>query len=267
MWTDVVGSVSDVRYSASESQRFGLSVARLNIGTDWTSDFEDSLELYDRVASVLGEAREQVVFLRFPSELVRMAEAVTRSGRQVVPAGTLMYWALDVNAFVDPSPQSGLLGRGLDQVTADELPGLVAALEDSFEGYTNHYSANIRLDARLIVAGYRQWAESTIRSANGTAYVLESEGATIGVATVTYFDSLTDCCEIELAGVTSAHQGDGRYRYLLQAVVEGARAHGRSRVLISTQSYNIRVQRAWAKAGFRPVASVETIHAVRDESQ
>jgi N-acetylglutamate synthase-like GNAT family acetyltransferase len=267
MWTDVIGAVSALRYSASESVRFGLSIARLNVGTGWTSEFEDARGVYDHVASVLGEADERIVFVRFPSELVRMADAVVGSGRSIVPAGALIYWSLDVDAFVVPPDRPGLRARAVDQVGEHEVAPLVAALEDSFGDYSNHYSANPLLDSRLIVAGYRQWAESTLHSAHGTAYVLESEGDTIGVATVTTFDTVPDTCEIELAGVTSAQQGDGRYRHLLQGIVDGVRASGRTRVVISTQSHNIRVQRAWAAAGFRPVASLETYHAVRQGPQ
>ena len=68
--------------------------------------------------------------------------------------------------------------------------------------------------------------------------------------------------EILLAGLTSAAQGRGLYPLLLKAVGQQAMARGCPRVTISTQAHNIRVQRAWAKAGFRPFAAITTVHAM-----
>jgi GNAT superfamily N-acetyltransferase len=225
--------------------------------------FGSPAELYDHVAAELRTADERVVFLRFPSDLTGMAYAVANSGRHLVPAGGLVYWSLDVSAFVETPTPSGLASRPLRPADDSDVSAAIAAVADSFDGYTNHYSFNSELNARAVVAGYRQWAELTIRSGEDNGFVLEQDGDTIGIATVSYFHNYPDVCEVELAGLIAARQGGGRYRHLLAAVVAGARRRGCGTVVISTQSHNIRVQRAWASAGFKPFASLDTYHAVR----
>jgi GNAT superfamily N-acetyltransferase len=61
----------------------------------------------------------------------------------------------------------------------------------------------------------------------------------------------------------SAAQGRGRYAVLLAACAAEAHRRGLSRLIISTQVHNVRVQRAWARLGLRPFAAIETVHAVR----
>jgi GNAT superfamily N-acetyltransferase len=261
-WDDVVGGVSALRSSNSESLRFGLSVARLGVGAGWNSDFESEDRLGAHVREIIAGASEDIVIVRAPSNLTRFASLVASPGRQLVPAGTLLYWDKPVAEHEARPLPSGLTAEPLG-TDATSRQAALEALTDSFDGYSNHYSHNPLLDPTVIADGYREWAESTLASSEGRAYVLHRDGRTIGVATTNRSAAHPRFAEIELAGIVSDEQKQGSYRYLLDAVFAGARASGCDTVVISTQSYNTRVQRAWAAAGFRPAGSIDTFHLTK----
>ncbi len=264
-WSDAIGGVSQLEFSPSESDRFGVSIARFNVGTRWSSDFSTAEELFGHIRAALSEAEEQVVIVRYPSELVRLASEAIPASRSVIPAGTLMYWNMDVRSYSHDGLPAGYSTRRIttNDLSETDVEKLVAAITDSFDGYTNHYSSNPLLARELVTAGYREWAESSMRSSSGSAYTLENGGSVVGIATIKEFDAIPGVSEVELAGMIAEEQGKGLYKHLLGAVVVGARANDREQVVISTQSHNIKVQRAWARAGFRPTMSLETSHCVK----
>jgi hypothetical protein len=90
---------------------------------------------------------------------------------------------------------------------------------------------------------------------------LEADGVVVGVATASSAESEW---EIELAGIVPDRQRGGLYAHLLRGIHDGARHAGADRVVISTQSHNIGVQRAWARLGYEPIDAIETVHLVRE---
>lgn len=264
-WSDATGGVSQLEFSRPESDRFGISIARLNVGARWSASFSGSEDLFSHIRAVLSEAEERVVIMRYPSELVRLATEAIPVSRSIVPAGTLMYWTADVQSFAFGEPPVGysahkIATNDLSEVDVDRF---VSAIADSFDGYTSHYSSNPLLARELVTAGYREWAESSMRSEFGSAYTLERDSSVVGIATVREVDATSGVVEVELAGMIAEEQGKGLYKYLLNAVVAEAQESGREQVVISTQSHNIKVQRVWARSGFRPTMSLETSHCIR----
>jgi len=176
-----------------------------------------------------------------------------------------MYWNVDVRSYRHREYPEGYSVRKVTAADLSEadIEKLIAAVGDSFEGYTSHYSSNPLLARELVTDGYREWAESSIRSSSGSAYVLERNDSVVGIATVKEIDSVPEISEIELAGMITEEQGKGLYGHLLHGVVSGAQANHQQQIVISTQSHNIKVQRAWASSGFRPIRSIETSHCVK----
>lgn len=267
-WSDYRGGLGEVTPSTPESERFGHSIARVTVGDDWGSTFPTveslSSELWSRVAA--DEAA--IVVVRFPSQLALLPAggAVTR-GRTVIPAGSILYWSYDTEKLTtEQTPDDLRVVVHKGSVASDPEFGVtrfLEALDDSFTDYTSHYSANPLLDPALATAGYREWAESTLQDPRGQAYGLVEDGRLIGVAVSRTLDGITEAREIELAGMIADAQGGGQYRRLLHAVAADARADGIQTVYISTQSHNIRAQRAWASFEFKPEGSIDTLHAVR----
>jgi RimJ/RimL family protein N-acetyltransferase len=263
-WDDLTGT--DVRLSSNavETARFGISIARLSVGSDLPTsgpDFDDAAET---VSDALARSPADVVVVRYPAQVIRLGAVVARSGRDVLPAGALTYWG----ARADSVPV--ITDDGLDVVPATLLPGSAADVDrmvadvvaDSFAGYGNHYLANPLLDSAAALAGYQEWARRSL-SGERDALVLVGSGRPIGVATLVGSHDGTSHLEVLLAGLVSAAQGRGSYAVLLTACAGEARRRGLGRIIISTQVHNVRVQRAWARLGLRPFAAVETVHAVR----
>ncbi|MGA9275381.1 MAG: GNAT family N-acetyltransferase [Ilumatobacter sp.] len=210
-------------------------------------------------AAVLATAAVpfDLVVLRYPAEAVTVAfELSELPGFISFTADHLCYWewqGAGAEAVVPPGWSVD------DQPSGDEVTDVV---RDSFASYRNHYSANPLLDRSAALEGYCEWA-GHLAAADGAALLLRDQGGEgVGVALI---DWLADRPEVRLAGMRSSAQGQGLYRVLIESVVERAVAQGHSRVLISTQSHNVNVMRAWARMGFVPAKTIATQHLLRAE--
>ncbi len=266
-WDSALGGLSPLRLSEAESQRFGTSVSRLSLGTGWSQHFSTINEVADSVRTQFERCDSDVVIMRYPSEVAEFPSLSVPPGWRMLPAGSLMYWGAALESYVEAHLPNDMSSERLLDSASERSSGYgqraLEIITDSFNGYTNHYSANPLFDHKLVTAGYLEWAAKTISSPSGYACVLSQNDRIIGVATVVASEDDKGVDEIELAGLSGTAQGQGRYRYLLDAVVRSARDKGKRKIVISTQSHNIRVQRAWARAGLLPYLSVETVHCVR----
>lgn len=260
-WDSLAGA--DVRHEPSdaESDRFGLTMARLTVGRAVAAD-DAAVGL--EMTRLLVEVDADVVVVRYPAERLGLAAAVARSGRDVLAAGSLTYWAAPVGE-VDP----GQAGRGGDLTvrTLAELGAGAGLLDDlvadAFSSYRNHYAADPLLDARAALEGYQEWARSSAERSPDDVLVLLLAGLPVGMATLVDSQAPGEHVEVLLAGLRTSAQGRGLYGTLLATVAHAGQERGARRLVISTQTHNVRVQRAWVRAGLRPVAAVETLHAVR----
>ncbi|MEO6018622.1 MAG: GNAT family N-acetyltransferase [Knoellia sp.] len=253
----MAGSEVTSWHSAVESARFGLDIGRVVVGYDVT----DAASADSRVSEELRSSTEDLLILRWPAHFTRLGAAVAHSDWLTFPADTLTYWEAAPSALL----MEGELEEGLEIVRSTTVSkateeAIAAVLSDSFAAYGSHYSANPRLDATQGLAGYIEWACAAYRADPGNVILLHRASQPIGVATMTGSD---EDLEVELAGLTSAAQGQGLYPRLLAAVGQVAAKEGFSRVIISTQVHNVRVQRAWVRAGMKPFAAVSTVHALR----
>ncbi|NUW42404.1 GNAT family N-acetyltransferase [Nonomuraea rhodomycinica] len=246
-WQDVIES-REVRAVPSplESARFGRPVERLTVGAD-------AEEALDAVREAVLESAADVIVLRYPAERVGWFAGLTGLGRTAIFADCLVYWSLRAGRGRPPAPAPGLRTGPLGD--PDAVGALVA---DIFAAYGNHYLADPLLDPAAALAGYQEWAARS--AAEGSCVALHDGARALGIATLEDDGPRT---EILLAGVVSAAQGRGLYAHLLKAVEDHALARGGSEVVISTQSHNTRVQRAWARYGFVPVQAHVTVHLVR----
>lgn len=240
--------------SATESARFGCSVARVDIG-------KATVEL---IAKSIAALDADVLVVRFDARRRDIPALLASSGRTVLPAGTLTYWERAVGPETEPPY---VTNDDVDVLPIDEL-GVAgrhvveSIVRDTFASYPNHYAANPLFDATRAAAGYVEWALSRLADDTGHVLVLRRGGEPIGLATLA---DVGGELEIELAGLVPQAQGRGDYGSLIAGCVHTAALAGRDRVVISTQVDNVRVQRAWIKAGFKPFAAVETVHLIAAE--
>jgi ribosomal protein S18 acetylase RimI-like enzyme len=252
-WASLTGDEVALVDSPAETARFGVTMARLTVGT--AADAATRAAALDRALAGAGAD-----------------VAVAASGRDVLPAGALVYWELVPSRRREvPPPADGLTVVGPEdpRAPADLARAVTAVVEASFTGYANHYTVDPLLDDAAALAGYVEWARHATTAGPGDQGVgtltLLHAGEAVGVATTAVGPEAGGGHHVEvlLAGVAAAWQGRGWYPVLLDAVAARAFAGGAVRLVISTQVHNTRVQRAWARLGLEPYAAVETVHAVR----
>lgn len=258
-WDALQGDVVTHAASALESDRFGLTIGRVVVGQQ-ASEASCSQTL----TALLDTAAEELLIVRWPTHMMTLGAAVAASQRAIIPADVLMYWEVPTDELRPPS--AAVVGLGLVTAVPTEADSATrAALEhvvrDSFRDYGNHYTANPRLDRELALAGYLDWATRSLTEDPQNVVLLLHWDEPVAVATLTVGGGGGDL-EILLAGLTGTTQGRGWYQHLLAGVGEQARARGCNRVIISTQAHNVRVQRAWSRAGFRPFGALTTVHAM-----
>ena len=249
-WVDLVEPGLSIGPSPLDSDRFGLRIVRATAGGGVDTD---------TLVRTIDALDADVVIVRYAAGDQRLASAFAATRFAVIPAGALTYWDKAVgdedvlaDCDLDVAP-----GTAYD---ADHAALVVRdVIRDSFHGYGNHYTANPLLDRAAALEGYEDWASRTLIADPANVLVLVRSGDAIGVATLAVAD---DHLEILLAGLLSGAQGQGWYAALLAGCEARARSLGLPRLVISTQVHNIRVQRAWARFGFRPFAAIETLHLV-----
>jgi len=248
---------ADVHYAESEldTRRFGIHVSRLTVGNDVAM----SPDLEAEVTEALAQSSSDVVVARWPARLTSLGGLVAGLGRRVIAADTLIYWDVSVSELMSRTA----MGEDLETRVGVAAEDLHSVLEDSFRDYPSHYSANPAFPRTQVLEGYLEWARRTVETRPDDTVTLLHSGRAIGLATCLVGADQAHL-EIELAGLVTAAQGGGRYATLLRGVAGTAAARDIPTIVISTQASNVRVQRAWSRAGFAPFAAFTTVHLVRE---
>lgn len=233
--------------SPTESDRFGLAIGRAGL-----SDGGGEL---DALIGATEGGTFDLVIVRYPADLVGVFHRLASiPGYQAIFADTLLYfeWIDDASSLGEPLA----IGRREDM---DE-EAVSALVEEIFADYTNHYAANPMLDARLVGAGYGEWAASVARHSANRVVVMRAGDVVESLAVI----DQTDGWNVTLAGVRPKARGKGAYGRLVTAVMQTARAAGQASVRISTQSHNTQVMRVWERLGWRVTSAFVTVHLQRD---
>jgi hypothetical protein len=254
-WRDLGGAGVSASVGTHDSNRFGVPMGRVVVGyeTQWNGGVAQQL------AGAL-QRDEQILVVRYPAAMSGCPGVLAASGRSILAADNLVYWEGEPEAVAKScGPPVGGDVVGGDSVGGADLDKVVA---ESFRGYVNHYSVNPMLPQDLALEGYVEWAR---QSPPDSIAVLCSDETPVGVATWVV-DKQGGWVEILLAGLVPTARGRGMYSTLLGHVARRTAALAIPRMIISTQASNVRVQRAWVRAGLRPFATVATVHAVRSAS-
>jgi hypothetical protein len=254
-WDDFCGGGLTFADSALDSRRFGLRVARLTIGLDASPE-----SVGDELVRVLRHSSADIVIARWPARLTVCAAIIGELAPGMVAADTLVYWDVPVDVLLAQTGTGDQLDSRVGDVSLLELESVFA---ESFRDYPSHYSANPAFAADKVLEGYLEWARRTAESRADDVVTLLRLGRPIGFATCMTGRN-HEFLEILLAGLAATEQGSGYYATLLHGVGRLAQERGIPRVVISTQAGNVRVQRAWARAGFLPVAAFTTVHVLGD---
>ena len=239
--------------SRIESDRFGLTVARLNISIE-----EDASD--QQVIEICQNSYSQLLILRYPTTRVKLAQKLSEIKERVVyQADTLVYFAKDIDSLDEKVARSqDWLFREARSSDSAELSQLSKVI---FEEYPNHYRANDSLSSDAIRDGFAQWAQVGLEDLKKlTVFVENVDAKVIGFALIS-FDG--DTAEIELNGIHPQAQGRGAYGSLLSWLSTRLATRGVKKLCISTQIQNERVIRAWIRAGFNLEFSLNTVHLMK----
>jgi hypothetical protein len=230
-----------------ESARFGLNVARASL------DGIDARAL----ARELIESRVDVAILRTPARPETGVAALDAFGLSPIHADSLVTYTCDLAAY---DPQA-LANPSLDIRPAgrDDTQGITELVEVVFAEYPTHYRANPLLPREDIVAGFGEWALGHIGADERTCWVARVDGRIAGLA-CSAFDNRTGVCQGVLHGVSPDFARQRIYTDLIRYTQRYFRQHGLSKLEISTQVSNLRVQRVWVREGFSFESVVDTFH-------
>jgi ribosomal protein S18 acetylase RimI-like enzyme len=157
------------------------------------------------------------------------------------------------------------------QSTSENLKLLTASSNDEsriidlarvvFLDYPNHYQSNHALEAKLILEGYIEWALNGLNDPEKLTVIIEDQNSnTIAFALVAFGE---EGAEIELNGVHPDFQNQGVYSALLELLIAQLAKQKVEKLSISTQIQNMRVIRAWIRAGFNFDFSLNTFHVMQ----
>jgi ribosomal protein S18 acetylase RimI-like enzyme len=258
MISDFLEKSSDLglRHSKIESDRFGISIARLNVSINCSaSDTE--------IVKVCKESSANLLILRVPSSRIRLAcELAEISNKIAFQADTLVYFSKNLKSIVERRNKS----ENLKLVTAssDDEARVIDLARVVFRDYPNHYQSNRALDSKLILEGYIEWASNGVNDQKKLTVIIEDQNSNaIAFALVAFGE---EGAEIELNGVHPDFQNQGVYSALLESLMAQLANQKVANLSISTQIQNTRVIRAWIKAGFILGFSLNTYHLIAREN-
>jgi ribosomal protein S18 acetylase RimI-like enzyme len=254
MISDFLKKSSDLglRHSQIESDRFGISVARLNVSINCSaSDIE--------IVKVCKKSSANLLILRVPSSRIQLARELAEISNKIAfQADTLVYFSKNLKTIVERRNTS----ENFKLVTAssNDESRVIDLARVVFRDYPSHYQSNRALDPKSILDGYIEWASNGLNDPKKLTALIESHDSTaIAFALVAFGE---EGAEIELNGVHPDFQNQGIYSVLLELLMAQLASQKVEKLSISTQIQNTRVIRAWIKAGFSLDFSLNTYHLV-----
>lgn len=243
--------------SPAESRRFGLPIYRVSTQTATLS--HDLIDGLDSLA-------HGMVVLRTPAGSQTQSQ-LQKVGVHSRYADTIVYYDRNPSPLANTNLQAEQ--TTIRTATQQDATQAAAVATAAFSLYRSHYSASPHVFPEdQVRAGYAEWATSlllaSLTAENSPCYVSVDRGSNEVngfIATQLRTDGKLD---IVLNAVSPHAQGKGTYTSLLRSVADDA-AHADIPLTVSTQAWNLKVQRVWVRAGFLPGSAHETFHIPRGD--
>lgn len=239
-------AAQDVFYSAIDTERFGVKIARAGHLT---------MERLEGVLKFCASNTVRMLIARCSTQELALAQEMERRGFLLMD--TLMYYTFDLKKKAIPADTGTAEIR---DILSGEEKEVRKVARDSFKGYFGHYHADSRLDRQACDEAYTSWAENSCVSKEYADSVLAatSEGRLAGFATLRMNNE--EEAEGVLFGVAPFAQGAGIYRSFIIRGLEWAKGKHATRMVVSTQVTNLAVQKVWVRVGYEPSHSYYTFH-------
>jgi hypothetical protein len=235
-----------IHLSELDEKRFGVVTAKMNMEAN---DELDTAVVWCKVHNV------QFLIARIATDQIDIAQRLEHTGFYLTD--TLVYFRnkkIKLSTFKLPSGYSWRLAAANDAEAVNSLA------KQTFGGYSGHYHADPKLDAKDCDLVYSSWAANSCadQSLADAVILIFKETEVAGFATLKRVEDYM--CEGILFGVGPKHQGKSLYKSLMDLAQQWAIESHYSQMIVSTQVTNLAVQKVWCRQGFEPYKSFYTFH-------
>ena len=246
-WVELQSEEVVITPGVAESRRFGLQVLNIQCGL-----------LFKNKEHLLSDAlisnQFDLAIVRYPSSLETLGMCLTTSGHRVIYADSTVYWGISVRK--EPSNEIPANIK-VQRVNEEYMPQIESTIRSSFVNYRSHWLYNPRTRDIRMEDAYFEWTSNKINKSGSSCYLMFFNDEPIGFALTEITGHFGD---ILLAGITPNFQAKGLYKYLLTQIEYDMSLEEIQQMVISTQSQNIAVQKAWTRYGLFPLMTVQTAH-------
>lgn len=246
-WEELQSKEVFVAPGVAESRRFGLQVLNVQCGV-LSGDKEDVL------SDALVSNQFDLAVVRYPSSLETLGKCLSTSEHCAIYADPTVYWGISVRTrFSDEIP----LNVRVQRVDDGYLPQIELMIRSSFANYRSHWHYNPRTKDIRMDDVYFEWVTNKINQAGSSSYLMFLDDVPVGFALTEVTDNFGD---VLLAGIATNFQALGLYKYLLTQIEYDLGLAQIEKMVISTQSQNVTVQKAWTRYGLLPLMTVQNVH-------
>ena len=233
-------------YSHLESTRFNLRILRGSF---------TKLDPYELLRTIVDE-RADVAIFRLPSSQQHQLAQLSLLPFPVIVADTLVSFDCDLREYpAQPLRNTRLV---VHRATAADREVLEELVDLSFKKYRTHYNSNPLFDPQLVLAGYKEWALSTLEPGDKrVCFLFYLDGQAVAYATNEVHDTYGEGI---IFGARPNIPAKNLYVDLLNYTKQYMWEQGIKRVRATTQVQNHGVQRAWVRMGLFPARSYCTVH-------
>lgn len=246
-WQELQSNEVFISSGDAESQRFGFRVLSAQCGA-LSRGKEDVL------GTALSSETYELAVVRYPIFLEGIQDLLTDLKNKVIYADQTVYWGISIrNNLSHATPANVRIKR----VDANYLDIIENVVNSSFAGYRSHWHDNILTQGIRMEDAYNEWVRNKIVSVGSRCYLMYVDEEPAGFALT---DASGQVGEILLAGISREFQSNGLYHHLLSYIEKEMFEAELIELVISTQSKNSNVQKAWDRYGLLPLLTVRTAH-------
>jgi ribosomal protein S18 acetylase RimI-like enzyme len=236
-----------------ESRRFGFQILNAQCGAQ--SEGRES-ELSQALSSEIYE----LAVVRYPVHLEGVAQLLATHGEKTIDADPTVYWGTPIRKDV---PNRSPANIAIQRIDESALEIVEQVINSAFSGYRSHWHDNPRTQNIRMEDAYNEWVKNKITNNESRCYLMLVDREPAGFAMTETRELVS---EILLAGICTQFQSRGLYRHLLAHIENEMFSEKSVELVISTQSQNRNVQKAWEKYGLIPLMTVRTVHVENRKS-